>query len=265
MKILPANLDDFNDIEKVGDEFFFRNEADANNDQNGDLNDLRNTVEQNLIYKINSIDDQNGIGSKDKFRDVRSTVGYDEMNSRKTSGLPTSMPATAKNYHHSIPAWDNEQFTPNSNIFETWTNDDSIFAPTINHTHDKLVEPKKSTDTVPKLTVINPKRAEVERIEWEIEEEYDSSYEDYSVEINGPKISRKNKNRIHTSYQKTAVHQPLLQQGFIVSPGYPKYYIGNFNCSWRITAPNEHRIKLVILDVSLRCKFSIRFLTERRC
>lgn len=256
MKILPANLDDFNDIEKVGDEFFFRNEADANIDKNVDSNDLENTFEPKSIFKINSIDDQNGIGSEDKFRDIRSTVGYNEIQNGKNIRLPTPKPVTVTNYRQSIPdAWDNELFTPNSNIFETWTNDDSIFVPAINHTHDQLVEHKKSTDSVPKLTVINPNRADVERIEWESDEEYESSYEDYAVEINGPKISRKNKIRVHTSYQKTAVHQPLLQQGFIASPGYPKYYIGNFNCSWRITAPNEHRIKLVILDISLRCKF----------
>lgn len=257
MKILPANLDDFNDIEKVGDEFFFRNEADANSDKNVDSNDLKNTVAPNLIYKINSIDGRNGIGSEDGFRGIRSTVSYNEVHSGQSFGLPNSKPTTLTNYHHTVPnAWDNELFTPNSNIFETWTNDDSIFVPAINHTNDHLVEATKSTDSVPGLTVINPNRADVERIEWESDEEYDFSYEDYAVEKNGPKFSRKNKIRVHTSYQKTAVHRPLLQQGFIASPGYPRYYIGNLNCSWRITAPNEHRIKLVILDVSLRCKFS---------
>lgn len=267
MKILPASLDDFNDIEKVGDKILFRDKTDANTDKTVDSDDSKNSVEQNLIDKINSINGQNGIGPDDKFRDVRSTVGYNETHNGKTIGLPISKPVKVTNYyHHSISnAWDNELFTPNSNIFETWTDDNSIFASTINHTHDQLVEPIKSADSVPRLTVINPNRADVERIEWESDEEHDSSYEDYAVEINGPKISRKNKIRVHTSYQKTAVHQPLLQQGFIASPGYPKYYIGNFNCSWRITAPNEHRIKLVILDVSLRCKFPIRFLIKRRC
>lgn len=262
MKILPANLDDFNDIEKVGDEFFFRNNADVKIDSN----DLSKIVAPKIQYKINSIDDQNGIGSDDKFRDVRSTVGYDEMGDVKTIGLPTSKPITITNYHHTpTNTWDNELFTPNSNIFETWSNDDNIFVPSINLTHDQLMEPKKSTDSEPELTVINTNRADVERNEWESNEEYDSSYEDYAVEIKGAKISRKNKFRLHVSYQKTAVRQPLLQQGFISSPGYPNYYIGNFNCSWRITAPNQHRIKLVILDVSLRCKLSTRFPTERKC
>lgn len=85
-------------------------------------------------------------------------------------------------------------------------------------------------------------------------DEEDYSYEDYAVEVFGPMTRRKNKIRIHTSVQKTAVKEPLLQQGFIASPGYPKFYIGESNCSWRITVPHGQKIRLTILDINLRCK-----------
>lgn len=85
-------------------------------------------------------------------------------------------------------------------------------------------------------------------------EEDDYSYEDYAVEVFGPITRRKNKMRIHTSVQKTAIKEPLLQQGFIASPGYPKFYIGESNCSWRITVPHGQKIRLTILDINLRCK-----------
>lgn len=93
---------------------------------------------------------------------------------------------------------------------------------------------------------------EVERI---FDDDY-SSEEDYAVETDGIKVARKNAIRLHTSYQKTSVREPLLQQGFIASPGYPSYYVGSSNCSWFITAPKGQRIRLTILDINLRCKFS---------
>lgn len=88
------------------------------------------------------------------------------------------------------------------------------------------------------------------------DDDYYSSYEDYAVEVHGNMVRRKNKMRIHTSYQKTAVNKPLLQQGFIASPGYPKFYIGESNCSWRITVPHGQRIRLTILDINLRSKYA---------
>lgn len=85
-------------------------------------------------------------------------------------------------------------------------------------------------------------------------DEDDYSYEDYAVEVFGTMTRRKNKMRVHTSYQKTAIKQPLLQQGFLASPGYPKFYIGDSNCSWRISVPHGQKIRLTILDINLRCE-----------
>lgn len=85
-------------------------------------------------------------------------------------------------------------------------------------------------------------------------EEKNASYEDYSVIDIGRETVRKNKFRVHTSFQKTAIHQPLLQQGFIATPGYPKYYVGDSNCVRRITVPNGRKIRITILDINLRCK-----------
>lgn len=83
--------------------------------------------------------------------------------------------------------------------------------------------------------------------------EEDLSYEDFSVVSEDRKTTRINKYRTHMSYQKTAIRQPLLQQGFIATPGYPKFYIGNSNCSWRISALDGQQIRITILDISLRC------------
>lgn len=105
-----------------------------------------------------------------------------------------------------------------------------------------------TTTTTTQRSVIHNDR------KWISEEDEYSSYEDYAVEVHGSMVRRKNKIRVHTSYQKTAIRQPLLQQGFIASPGYPKFYIGESNCSWRITVPHGQKIRLTILDINLRCK-----------
>lgn len=81
-----------------------------------------------------------------------------------------------------------------------------------------------------------------------------SSEEDYAEETSGGKVARKNSIRLHTSYQKSSIREPLLQQGFIASPGYPSFYIGSSNCSWTLTAPSDQRIRLTILDLNLRCE-----------
>lgn len=274
MKILPANLDDFNDLEKIGDEFYFRKDENEkgtvfdtdSNKMNSDGNSLfmsgvtPTTVDHETIPYSNKLDPQLEetnifYHNNNGLRDVRSTLGYDELQSRKKSLLYQPISATDKPLQHTTSnVWGNELLAPDTSIFETVSIDNDNLIQNENWTHGTtLGQNVKHED----FAIISTNRADIERKNVESEEDYDLSYEDYAVEIKGPKILRKNKIRVHTSYQKTAIRQPFLQQGFIFSPGYPKYYIGNLNCSWRITVPSEQRIKLIILDVNLRCKFVI--------
>lgn len=41
-----------------------------------------------------------------------------------------------------------------------------------------------------------------------------------------------------------------------MTPGYPKYYIGNSVCRWTLYAKRSQKIKLTILDLALRCKWN---------
>lgn len=296
MKILPSNLDDFNDIEQIGDDIYFKKDEDEktvdvdNSLSAGDTPKFDNAINiKNAMHSTESMKtdavtkpgilDDTKIALENTFdisnnglRDVRSTLGYDEVRTNKLSTshqtvaepIPTLSSTAAQTSHTTKNLWDNEIIRQNANIFETLpvngVNDIFDTLNELNQTSGKLMENNNSNNmmgtTANDFTVINTNRADIERREWESDEEYDASYEDYAVEVNGPKIERKNKIRVHTSYQKTAIRQPLLQQGFIASPGYPKYYIGNSNCSWRISVPGGQRIRLILLDVNLRCKLN---------
>lgn len=300
MKVLPANLDDINDIEKIGDEFYFKKDddvemrntdADANVVNHEHAMKEKTTTQSTTTFATpvytkhgklfehdygtkNAI--ENGFDSSNNgLRDVRSTLGYDELHNHKyhpsLSSSSSSPYSTVSHPLQTIPTagttahiqrttgnhWnDNDLHPPNAEIFETPPEDIDvgydIFIPAENHT--KIQLDAKIMRAKNDFTVIKTDRADIDQDDLEGLEDYDS-YEDYEVQVNGPRVWRKNKDRTHESYQKTALDFRPLQQGFIASPGYPSYYIGNLNCSWRITVNSGQPIRLVLLDVDLRCKF----------
>lgn len=48
--------------------------------------------------------------------------------------------------------------------------------------------------------------------------------------------------------------RPSMIHGFLATTGYPKFYIGESNCSWTLIAPPKQHVLLNILDLHLRCK-----------
>lgn len=289
MKVLPAILDDINDIEKVGNEFYFKKEEDIEFPSVDDniLNhknlmkstktmSFDSTEPSTLVYTNygktighddgtkNTIDNTNNDNNQG-LRDVRSTLGYDEVPNHKyhsiSSRQPTPTAGTVSQHTQrstTINLWNDEL---NTAIFETRPDDIDvgidIFNMSENQTKAQL--DAKIQRAKNDFTVIKTDRADTDR-EWEDDKDYDS-YEDYEVKVNGPRVWRKNKVRTHESYQKTGWQFRPLQQGFIASPGYPSYYIGNSNCSWRITVNSGQPIRLVLLDVDLRCML-FKFTTQ---
>lgn len=224
----------------------------------------RNTIENAITDISNTVDDTT------RLRDVRSTLvtPYDEVHTNEYHSISSRQPAptpgtVSYTQHHSstINHWNNEL---NTAVFETRPDDIDVGIDILNMSENqtkaeldaKIVRAKND------FTVIKTDRADID-LQWEDEDEDDYSYEDYEVKVDGARVWRKNKVRTHESYQKTSMEFRPLQQGFIASPGYPSYYIGNSKsstkleqtqCTWRITVNGQQPIRLVLLDVDLRCK-----------
>lgn len=68
----------------------------------------------------------------------------------------------------------------------------------------------------------------------------------------------------HAGIQRT-YYGPPKPQGFTMTPGYPKFYIGECECKWKILAPISQKIRLTILDISLRSKCNLSYNVTALC
>lgn len=272
MKVLPSNLDGINDIEKIADEFYFKKEDNvATNMAESDENDENRenamktettvgstepSVYMSRTKPIEYVDEtKNTIsnefdGRNNGLRDVRSTLAYDELHNPQylSSHQPivyTAPTASETTVHTQAPinTWNNTKYFETQTTVDIDFNDDNDIINSNGQMNAKIF--RLGND----FSEIN-----IGRSTGQLEEDYDASPEDVEIIKEGPKVWRNNKIRNHTSYQKVAVGDPFLQQGFIATPGYPKFYVATTNCSWRITVPRGQRIRLVVLDIHLRCK-----------
>lgn len=118
----------------------------------------------------------------------------------------------------------------------------------------------KNTTPIP---LISKNEINSNEVQYDDEDESDDSEEDFAVEWHGTSLVRRNKVRVHISNEVTLERGMPLRQGFLASTGYPNFYIGESNCSWTITAPIGHRIRLTVLDIHLRGKYDYIELKEK--
>ncbi|XP_053673757.1 uncharacterized protein LOC128724016 [Anopheles nili] len=85
----------------------------------------------------------------------------------------------------------------------------------------------------------------------DFDDEDDGAGEEFESWRYGPDGRPVKSHKKYMSVQRTLLKHPL-RQGFLMTPSYPKYYIGDSTCRWTLYAGVHQRIKLTVLDLALR-------------
>lgn len=290
MKILPSNVDDINDIEKIGNEIYFKKDENEIEDKMP----FSTFHEQAIVVTHTALDENNNAENNvldienENWKHVTSLTSTSTVLSTTNKPTTTSItsPSTYQNpfIRKTTPNSKENKLNENDTLRETIdkleneiSNDiifernessqiqPSIFTEKLNKANlviaKKPIEDDQRVKPTPPITYQNKNYKDNSVIKSNdiidnYDDEADYSYEDFAVEYSGRTVVRQNKIRNHTSYQTSVFKRPLLQ-GFLATTGYPKFYIGESNCSWRISAPIGQRVRITVLDINLRCKFLI--------
>ncbi|KAJ6633172.1 CUB and sushi domain-containing protein 1 [Pseudolycoriella hygida] len=285
LKIVPSNADGINDMENIGNEIYFKKDENEIEDNEMSIPPLHeHSTEVTHTESIGNNEAENNILEieNDKWKHGTATTKLELSPSSEPKTTPITAPQTEQNpFTLKTPNNKENKLNENETIRDDAEDafDKEIFNEIIeknesSQTHqppttikDKLNKGNLAVVTkpidqrvIPTPPTYNNKIYKENSViksndivdNWDDEADY--SYEDFAVEYNGRTVIRRNKIRNHTSHQTSVFRRPLLQ-GFLATTGYPKFYIGESNCSWRISAPIGQRVRITVLDINLRYDF----------
>lgn len=283
MKILPSNVDDINNIEKIGNEIYFKKDENEIEDDKVSFPTNEQTVTHAGLDENNEAENNILESENNNWKQETSSPVLPITNKPTTTAITS--PSTFENpfIRKTTPNYKENLLNENDTLRETIDKLENEISNEIivERNESSQIQPPMFTEKLNKGNLVIVKKPEDDqRVKpptpptiyqnqnynknsviksndiidnWDDDDDDYSSYEDFAVEYNGRTVVRQNKIRNHTSYQTSMFKKPLLQ-GFVATPGYPKFYIGESNCSWRISAPIDQRVRITILDINLRCK-----------
>lgn len=264
LKILPSNTDSVKIKNLEGDKIYLKSDRrrtttttrEPISTTNPGLDDTTtpnpNTKQPNIDIDLNV---NNNVIDNTVPKPVFKTDEDISKGDTKTTTVPFDSPTSSYNL-------ENDSDVISNDIIEEKMNTKKHSDRMIDLTgySEQIIEtttPKTTTTTTTKTkTTIPPSKNDINVHDMQYDENDSAeSYEDFAVEWHGTTLVRRNKVRVHISNEITAERGTPLRQGFLASTGYPNFYVGESNCSWTITAPIGHRIRLTVLDIHLRGNF----------
>ncbi|CAO1386733.1 unnamed protein product [Diamesa tonsa] len=217
---------------------------------------VNESVKQEYVFKNEQLTTSNGIDSNE-LGSIMSTINEPTINeaiNEPTISEPTNEPVLIANKSHSTNGFitiverkdlENTVIHPPPHELSHDNNEDKpIDVTVLTNDIDSLSESAKYQNFTNHGTLKGSVLEPFHINEDDEEEDMDSSTEEpTTVNAVTPK---------YFSEQKSLTSR-TLQHGFIMNPGYPKFYIGqSSDCKWRIYLEQGQRMVLTILDLSIR-------------
>ncbi|XP_053691922.1 uncharacterized protein LOC128740407 [Sabethes cyaneus] len=280
LKILPSDLDEVEDIKQVGNEYYFKKDIEVVDDSENEIiptstrNDsvqfsetldivvLPQPAKDVDVYESNldpsiTIADSIGKTTVNIIELISPTMGTGSVSStsQKQTYLDVSVHSTVMASTVIYP--DAESNEIEGNVRDVNKSEDEHGFSFNNRTFKKIQE-----SVLKEISASEQEGSDGYPVNYGYDDDDDFEEEENDDDDDYEEVERRGHKK-YISIQRTLLRHPL-RQGFLMTPGYPKYYIGDSVCRWTLYTRQQQKIKLTILDLALRSDEPCRDYVEIR-